>query len=288
MPDLPDDHYEVNLSVFDGDGLTRGAMGYFARRTGADGLNHYEREEHHRQKAWARLDKKQEAEILRNADSTPIPCTHYPECPTELCKDVVAARKAAEEQYRKTIAEIEAEAEAENAPILKKLSPPNGPTTLKAKSAATALSQPKASVPTTRAAPKSNLSSAKPRLNTSLTSRPKELAAPTNPSPMRHQAAVAASKTTLGYAKGRSTSASLRKTVLPKKDPESPDTSLPSDVYIERYGVPRLGSDMWIRCNLDGCFDEGPSLEESLAGDRPGGLEALLREEAEQEFRLTF
>ena len=111
---------------------------------------------------------------------------------------------------------------------------------------------------------------------------------------MRHNAAVAASKTTMGYSKGRSASATLRKTVLPNKEVKNnsnqiPDNSLAPSEYIRRYGIPREGSESGARYRAAGYFDEdqGPSLEEIFAGDRPHGLDTLLREEAEQGFQLT-
>lgn len=260
-------------------------------REGPDGLSHVEREEQRLQRIYDIADRKMEALMQRDIDSTPIPCTHYPECPTEICKNTVEARKAADEEYHKTIAAIEAEA----APATKRSSPSQGPSTLKSKVAAASLSLPQQSGPALKTAAKPSIPSAKPRLTTSLVSRPKKTPAPTNPSPMRHNAAIAASKTTMGYSKGRATSATLRKIVLPKKDVktssnEIPDTSLAPAEYIRRYGVPRVGSEMWIRCRAVGCFDEdnGPSLEEIFAGDRPHGLDTLLREEAEQDFQLSF
>lgn len=264
----------------------KGALNYFATRKGDDGLSNLEREEQRQEKILDRSDRKIEAALIRDVHSMNIPCTHYPECHGELCIDTIEARKAADEQYKKTIAEIDAEA----APTIKKPTPSNAPSTLKSKSAAAALSQSKtsASAPKIRAKPAAP--SATSRLNASLVSRPKKTPAPTNPSPMRHSAAVAASKTTIGHAKGRSTSATLRKTVLPKEQSEVPNTSLPPAEYISRYGVPRLGSEMWLTCKRAGCFDEdrGPSLEEMFAGDRPGGLDALIREQAEEDFELTF
>ena len=260
-------------------------------REGPDGLSHVEREEQRLQRIYDIADRKMEALMQRDMDSTPIPCIHYPECPTEICKDTAEARKAAEEQYKKTIATIE----AETAPAKMKSLPSKGPSTLKSKVAAAALSLPKQSGPAFKSTSKPSIPPAKPRLTTSLASRPQKTVAPTNPSPMRHNAAVAASKTTMGYSKGRATSATLRKSVLQNKDVrtgsnEIPDTSLAPAEYIRRYGVPRVGSEMWIRCRAVGCFDEdeGPTLEEIFAGDRPHGLDTLLREEAEQEFQLTF
>ena len=259
-------------------------------REGPDGLSHAEREEQRLQKIYDIADRKMEALMQRDVDSAPLPCTHYPECPTDICKDTFEARKAAEEQYHKTIAAIE----AESAPATKKSLTSNGPSALKSKVAAASLSLPKHSGPTLKTASKLNTAPAKPRATSALLARPKKTPPPTNPSHMRYNAAVAASKTTMGYSKGRAASATLHKNVLPKREVkagsnEIPDTSLAPVEYIQRYGVPRLGSEMWIRCKTAGCFDEdeGPSLEEIFAGDHPHGLDTLLREEAEQDFQLT-
>ena len=269
----------------------RGAWTHFMTREGPDGLSHAEREEQRLQKIYDIADRKMEARMQRDMDSMAVPCTHDPECSTETCKDTIEARKAAEEQFRKTIANIE----AETAPATKKPDPSNGPSIQKSKAAAASLSLPKQSGPALKTASKPNTAPAKPRLTTSLVTRPKKTPAPTNPSAMRHNAAVATSKTTMGYSKGRAASATLRKTILPKKEVktgsnEKPDTSLAPAEYIQRYGVPQEGSEMWIRCKAVGCFDEdeGPSLAEIFAGDRPHGLDTLLREEAEQDFQLTF
>ena len=272
LPDYPDDHVKLNLSMFEGDNMMRGAWTHFVTREGPDGLSHAEREEQRRQRNYDIADRKEEALMQRDTDSMPIPCTHYPECPTEICKDTVEARKAAEEQYQKTITAIE----AETAPATKKLPPPKGPSDIKSKVAAASLSLPKQSGPALQAPLKRSNGSAKPRFTTSLVSRPKKTPAPTNPSPMRHNAAVAASKTTMGYSKGRAASATLRKSVLPKKEGntgsnEVCDTSL---------------SEMWAHGFID--KDKGPSLEDMFAGEHPHGLDSLLREEAEQDFQLTF
>ena len=254
-------------------------------REGPDGLSHVEREEQRLQKLYDIADRKSEALMQRDIDSMPIPCTHYPECPTEVCKDTVEARKAAEEQYQKTIAMIE----AETAPFSKKSLPSKGPSTLKSKVAAASLSVPKQRGPALKPTLKPSNAPNKPRLTTSLVARPKKTPAPTNPSPMRHNAAVAASKTTMGYNKGRATSATLRKTVLPKKGISHETPSAPVE-NIGRHGIPRESSGMWAHVRAAGHFDENetPNLEEIFAGDHPHGLDTLLREEAEQDFQLTF
>ena len=259
-------------------------------REGPDGLSHAEREEQLRQRLYEIADRKEEALMQRNIDSMPIPCTHYPECPTEICKDTVEARKAAEEQYQKTVAAIE----AETASAPKKPLPSKGPSTVKSKVAAASLSLPKQSGPALEASSKRDNRPAKPRFTTSVASRPKKTPAPTNPSPMRHNAAVAASKTTMGYSKGRAASATLRKSILPKKENQTGsndvhETSLAPAEYTRRYGIPREVSEMPAHCRAAGYFDEdkGPSLEDVFAGDHPHGLDTLLMEDAEQDFQLT-
>lgn len=291
MPDLPDDHVELDFTMFENGGLMKGALAYYMTRKGEDGLSHVEREEQRQQKIWDRLDRLSDAALQRDIDSEPVPCTHYPECPGDLCKNTIQARKEAEDQYQKTVAEIE----AETAPLPKKSPPSSGPPILKTKAATATVSQPKGSALAVKATSKPGVPSAKSRLNSNLVSRPQKTALPTNPSPMRHTAATAASKTTVGYSKGRAASATLRKTVLPaiptKTDENMiPETEMAPADYIQRYGVPKFGSEMWIRCKRSGCFDEdeGPSLEEIFGGGQPGGLDAYLREEAEQDFQLTF
>ena len=268
----------------------RGALDYFYTRKEEDGLSHLEREDQRRKKIWDREDRKIEAKLLRDVESVPIPCTHYPDCPGDLCKDTIEARKIAEEQYRKTIAAIDAEDESR--PM--KPASSDGPSALKSKAAAAVLSQPKTSTYRPKVASKSGAPAAKPRFNTSLVSRPKQAPALNTSSSMRHNAAVAASKSTVGYAKGRAVVTNLRKAGLPDRDPktkenEVPDESLCPAEYIERYGEPKVGSDMWFLCKQTGCFDkEKPSLEEMFVGSRHKSLDELLREDAEEDFQLTF
>ena len=291
MPDLPDDHVDLDFSMFENGGLMKDALAYYMTRKGEDGLSHVEREEQRRQKLWDRMDRISDAALQRDIDGEPIPCTHYPECPGQLCKDTIQARQEAQEQYQKTVAEIE----AETAPLPKKSTPLNGPPAPKAKVAPATLSKPKGAALALKPTSKTGVQSAKSRLNGNLVSGTQKTALPTNPSSMRHTAATAASKTTMGYSKGRAASATLRNTVLPAKAIKTnehaiPDTEMAPAEYIKRYGVPKFGSEMWIRCKNSGCFDEdeGPSLEEVFSRGQPDGLDAYLREEAEQDFQLTF
>lgn len=114
---------------------------------------------------------------------------------------------------------------------------------------------------------------------------------------MRHAALAAASKTTIGRSKGRVTSAALKKATLSPADEtkkqqqqQQRDYTLAPQAYIDRYGVPVVGSEMWIRCKTAGCFDEleSSSEREEEGRSRITALEDLFRQEAERDFELVF
>lgn len=120
--------------------------------------------------------------------------------------------------------------------------------TLRSREAANALAAPKPSAAPTHvaAAPKS-------RLPPALLPK-KKTRVPTNPSSMRDTAATVTSNTTVGYSKGRSVSSTLHeKTEEPK--PSDTHTTLSPETYMQLYGAPPLGSEMWTRCKAAGCFD---------------------------------
>ena len=256
---------------------------------GWDGLSILERQEKEQAEKNDRNIRKDEAALLRDIESMPMPCFHSPDCPGEVCKDTLERTKAAEEKYRKTMAAIE----AEEFPAWRKLLEKEGPTPLPS-----GILKPKASATVAKSTKKAPTPSTKPLapsakahlMNANLTSRPKKTPIPSNPSPMRHNAALATSKTTMGYSKGRKASATLRKTVLRGKENarEIPDTSLAPAEYIARHGIPRVGTDIWFRCKRAGCLDEeeeeGPSFEELMGLDKE---DEFLREAAEQDFVLT-
>lgn len=289
MPDYPDDMpHDINLSMFDGGALKPGFLHHFATRVGDDGLTFYEREERERQRANGLADKMNEALLLRDFESVTIPCVHLQECLDE-CTASIENKKLAEEKYQKTMAALSVSPEQSKA-TLKKPAQFKGPSTLNSKSAAAALSQPKQTAPASKpdSSSKSSLIAAKPTTNLP---RSKKNPQPTNPSTMRHNAASANSKTTIGHSKGRATSAALRKTALPFRDTtkvaEVPDATLAPGLYIERYGVPKLGSEQWMRCNAAGCFDEEEADLQDSARGGPNALDDLLREEAEQDFQFV-
>lgn len=121
--------------------------------------------------------------------------------------------------------------------------PNAGVSTIKSRAAAAALSGARP-----QPAPASKLKATSSLLGS------KKTRAPTNPSSMRHTAATANSKTTVGYSKGRNVSSKLQgKTSSEepaKKTIHSPET------YMQLYGPPPFGSEMWMRCKAAGCFDE--------------------------------
>lgn len=288
MPDYPDDMpHDINLSMFDGGAVKPGFLHHFMTRVGDDGLTFYEREERDMQKANELAEKMNEALLLRDFESVTIPCVHHQECLNE-CSASIENKKLAEEKYQKTKAALLAVPEQTKA-VSKNPAQSQGPSILNSESAVAALSQPNrtALAPKSRPSSKSSLAAAKP---TAILPRSKKTPQPTNPSTMRHNAASANSKTTIGHSKGRATSAALRKTALPFKDitkaAEHRDATLAPGLYVERYGVPKLGSEQWIRCKNAGCFEE----EEVDLQDSAGGrniLDELLREDAEQDFQFV-
>ncbi|KAL9099738.1 MAG: hypothetical protein Q9163_004804 [Psora crenata] len=287
LPDVPDDLPDLNLSMFTNGNIFEGAMTYFATRQGADGLSILEREEKRRDERWAIMDRKNDAKMQRDMDSLPIPCIHYPECPGELCKDTIRARSDAQAEYEKTIAIIDAEA----APKRPVKGP--GPSTIKSKAAATALAQPQPAGPVKDPIKKANAPTVKSRTNPKPPSRLKKTPGPTNPSSMRHNAAIAASKTTVGHAKGRVISTSLHKLPPARKHSnfvpfEERDTSLAPAEYYARWGEPPKGSEMWANCWRLGILQCSPKHEDVVNGLDDGySLDDMLREDALDDFQLT-
>lgn len=145
---------------------------------------------------------------------------------------------------------------------------------VRARDAAAALSTPESSGPRTRAASRPRVSS-----STFGSRKPK---APMSSSSMRHNAAVANSKTTVGYSKGREVSSKLHGRPSTSKQ-SAPKTILSPENYLQLYGPPPLGSEMWLRCNVAGCFDE----EEKSQPEVTETIPTLDEEEDAQNFQLT-
>ncbi|KAL8734433.1 MAG: hypothetical protein Q9181_003213 [Wetmoreana brouardii] len=296
LPDVGlDDEPELDLSVLQGPSQLAGWFEHFANQPDAEGLSYIQRKEMEEKILYEWLDKKQMADITLAADSQPISCLCDPECWGDECKQNIKRRKDAQETYNKTIAAIGAHPPGSS----EKPQKAKGPSIGTSKAAAAALSHPKRSGPSTKPPVKS---SAPVKTPMAVLSRGKRTPPPTNPSVMRHNAAVAASKTTMGYSKGRATSAAMRKTALPGKEnqvPEvMPDYSLAPATFIKRYGVPRYGSEKWLECKMAGCFDEDDEnwvravKKDDDLGDtvkaNDDGIADYFREEAEKDFVLEF
>ncbi|KAI4115450.1 MAG: hypothetical protein LQ341_007732 [Variospora aurantia] len=86
----------------------------------------------------------------------------------------------------------------------------------------------------------------------------------------------------------------MRKTILPggKKSQDGeivPDYKLAPAVFIQRYGVPKFGTQKWLECKSTGCFDENMDVNGDLGSKVTAKDDALARyfqEEAEKEFVL--
>ncbi|MCJ1393730.1 hypothetical protein MMC18_006606 [Xylographa bjoerkii] len=281
LPDDPDDFPELDLSIFKNGGLTRDYRHYFMNRPDDEGLSRTQRQEMERQKATETEDKKIEAMMLRDLESAPMPCLHEPDCEGDECKDMPEIRRKAEEKFKIIMASIE----STEVPKRKSSVTSRCPSNTLSRNAAGVLSQPMprvTSMATKKPAPRS-------RLPFSQISSRKQAPLPSNPSPMRHTAATVASRNTMGYSKGRVTSASMRTAGVFKDsrdtaDGDIPDTSLSPALFIEKYGIPRFGSTMYIRCKHAGCFKEDDGADEKRGAER---LEALWREQVEEDFEFT-
>lgn len=125
--------------------------------------------------------------------------------------------------------------------------------TMQSRAAARALSQ----LPRPTVQPKPRVAStAKSRIIPSVVPK-RKVPAPTNTSSMRHTAAVATSRTTLGYAKGRGVSSVLRTRSSQEnvKKPKATKTIVSPERFVQLYGTPPFGTEMWLRCKTAGLLD---------------------------------
>lgn len=272
----------MDYSRFKGRGLTRGWYQHYCNPIGDDGLTLQGRR-------WKeqgdKIDTYYDELIQSEVDNMQLLGINVPEFPGEdTIEDTIRKEKMELERKRKAGGVLGKASTAPRKPLSTQ-----GPTTINSKKAAAALSQPKYA----SAAPTQQVvtSTAKSKMPSSILTVKKTLQ-PTNPSTMRHTAAVAASRTTMGYSKGRATSSTIKQSILPKKantasaPAEIPDTTLAPAVYIQRYGVPPTGSEMWIRCFNYGCFNrDDDGLEDALQGSTPADL--FDEDEAEADFQLV-
>ena len=166
---------------------------------------------------------------------------------------------------------------------VKKAPSTKAPSTIASRKAASALSvSPKSAA----APPKTSKPIPKP---SSFLARPKPAPLPTNPSAMRHTAAAAASRNTIGYTKGRTASSVLQKreggfTRSVSNLSQGSDSTITPARFAEKETGP--GSDEWKKLKFLGAFDvDDEELEPGLRGMLP---ECLRRdEEDDEEFVMT-
>ncbi|KAL8718510.1 MAG: hypothetical protein Q9225_004359 [Loekoesia sp. 1 TL-2023] len=288
LPDFPDDDLpELDFSVLQGPYPFAGAFEYFANQRDAGGLSYRQRKEIEERETNEYLNKKGEAEIQFAADSAPMSCLCDIDCWGDECKQSIARRKEAQETYKKTMAALESKYLSKS----KKVPERKGPSLTTSKAVATALSNLKRPAADSKPAVKLPAPNKKPA---SVLPQGKKTPAPTDPSRMRHTAATATSKTTVGYSKGRATSAAMRKSVLPGKENRNaeivPNYNLAPVLFIQQYGVPRPGTEKWLECKLAGCLDEDKKDPNEDLGDtvsaEDDALAKYFQEEAEKEFVL--
>ncbi|KAK2803623.1 hypothetical protein FQN51_003385 [Onygenales sp. PD_10] len=266
LPDPPEDiPYDTDFPQFKGKNFTRGWHKlYVDNEVGADGMTRKEREMKAQQEAY---EKEMDAMIQQQVDNMELLGINVRQFPDEPCAEEVAQ-------------DILKKREQKQAP--KKIIIDRSVSTIKSRNAAKMLSQqPRSTVP-----PKPKASSApKARFSSGLL-RAKKQPIPANPSPMRHAAATASSRTTVGYSKGRRVSSNLRQKTPKQATSQTNKSDILSPArYMELYGTPPFGSEMWSRCKAAGYFDSEATDTEEILDEIPHFPE---EDEEAANFQLTF
>lgn len=158
--------------------------------------------------------------------------------------------------------------------------PAKSVSTLKARNAAAALSHTR-STSINRVASSKPPVTTKPRTPSSMLMPKRRTPTPTNPS-----IAAASSRTTVGYSKGRSVSSSLQTKTNAAKAKQAPKSILDPAKYMELYGPPPVGSEMWMQCKDAGLVvDPEEVADENNAADVV--LSLLVEDEESRDFQLT-
>ena len=311
IPDVPEElENGINLSMFENGGMQRDLLSHMQHGIGFDGKSMAERQRE-REQILSEIGEARDIALTEyRLDCDLVACLHDPECPTEGCKDVVERRQTAQEKYEKRMAEIsQMDKPSKNSQRIDAVSKANvakGPSIAASRKAAAALAAKPRSTLTTKPEQKPSI----PKSTASLFQRgaqPKNTVAPTNPSSMRHTAAVAASNTTLGYGKGRAVRANLRQGILSPKDrnmkisnstaPNNKKTvdlnALSPAEYMRLHGEPKFLSEMWWKCRTTGLIkmpgDNEKDSEEDIQAVLFQGIDVagIEREEAERDFELV-
>lgn len=258
LPDIPDDiTYDTSFPQFRPKNRALGLESVYGNQEiGSDGLTKKQRKF---QEDSVKCDKMVDEMIMKQLDSIGL---------TEQSEDEILKPQGPQQQNARP------KGPSANARSARNIS------TLRSREAAGALSAPKprTNPPRAAAAPKPRV----PSVSSLLVPKPKSRE-PSNPSSMRNTAATVNSNTTLGYSKGRSVSSNLREN-SPAQNSSSTQTTLSPETYMQLYGPPPLGSDMWTRCKAAGCFD----LQENGETQEPEELLQTFGEDEEADsFQLT-
>jgi hypothetical protein len=265
LPDPPEDIlYNTDFPQFKGQNIARGWDTLYEDYTiGEDGLTRKEREQKEEQVAF---DKRMDAIIQAQFDNVELLGINVRQFPDEPCAEEISRAILGDRTEKQKQAKPKTE---------------TGVLTIKSRNAAAALSQQRK--PTVPANPKIRTQA---RIGfPSIPNLQKKSTAPNNSSSMRHAAATAGSKTTLGYSKGRTVRSTMR------EKPSKSDTNQPrcKDIlspaaYMELHGTPPFGSEMWSRCKAAGCFDTDLGETEDY---QKALLHCFEEDELAQNFQLT-
>ena len=312
IPDIPEElENGINLSMFENGGMQRDLLSHMQHSIGFDGKSMAEHQREREQILHEIGEARDIALTEYRMDCDLVACLHDPECPTEECKDVAERRRTAQKKYKERMAEISQmdKPPKDSQPIrtILKADITKGPSTAASRKAAAALAAKPTSTLTTKPEQKLPVPKSAGSLFPRAT-RPQNTVNPTNPSSMRHAAAVVASNTTLGYGKGRTARANLREGILSPKDrnikisnstvthknKKSVDLNAlaPAD-YMRLHGEPKFLSEMWWKCRTAGLIkmpgDNEKDSEEDIQAVLFHGIDVagIEREEAEREFELA-
>ncbi|PWY69558.1 hypothetical protein BO70DRAFT_432510 [Aspergillus heteromorphus CBS 117.55] len=218
LPDYPDDiTYDTTFPQFQPKNLARGLESVYGdNEIGPDGLTKRERKF---QADSAACDKMIDELILKQVEDIgfeemdeAVPCSEPPTGHATRHRMETRRMRAAATSQAKSTSDV---------------------STLRARDAAAALSG------TQRSAPRTRSAVPKPRVTSTLfpSKKPRP---PTNPSSMRHTAATANSRTTVGYSRGREVSSKLHG---PPASPVKQELGILSpETYLQPYGTPPLAS----------------------------------------------
>lgn len=264
LPDYPEDFPpDLDYSMLQGDNLMRGYHELYFNPVDENGIS--------------RIDKKEQAELAK--------------AQKEGDEAVLKAMEDLEWTVRDVPETFEPYRQKQIAEQLKKseLLSKKGPSTVLARRAASALSSHVKPAPMATSGTKPALTVPKTRTPTTFLSREKKVPLPSNPSAMRHTAAAAASRSTIGYSQGRSASGALRKTVLPARSASTVSSHSGSTITPARFAKKAeevKEVDEWRRPKFLGAFEvDEDDLEPGLRGALPDCLRG--GGEEEEEFVMT-